>query len=137
MATLDNSAALTLGNWVTSVQAKKLPPPVLEAAKSAVADWIACVIAGSTTSESALVYAASSILGKGEESSLFVFGGKTTAYTAALVHGTMAHALDFDDTIMDCAVHTEASVVSAAFAVAEREGLGGDRLLEGIVAGMS
>ena len=135
VSTIENPLALQLANWITSVQTENLPQAVLDSAKIAFADWIACVLLGSASPEASSVYHGSAVLGKGEDSSLIVYGGKTTAYIAALVHGTMAHSLDFDDTLLDCAIHTGASVCSAAFAAAEREGASGSRLLEGIVVG--
>ena len=41
---------------------------------------------------------------------------------AALVNGTLAHSLDFDDTHLPSVLHPSASVVPAALAVAEARG---------------
>ena len=61
--------------------------------------------------------------------------GGSDAFGAALVNGTAAHGEDFDDTFEGGPVHAGAVVVPAALAICEREGLGGDRLLLGIVTG--
>ena len=57
------------------------------------------------------------------------------APSAALVNGTLAHALDFDDTHVPSILHPSASVVPAALAAAEQAGAPGRRLLAAIVAG--
>src|SRR6187431_367659 len=48
--------------------------------------------------------------------------GKFPAPTAALVNGTLAHSLDFDDTHLPSVLHPSASVVPAALAAAEEVG---------------
>ena len=62
-----------------------------------------------------------------------VMQGSFDAFGAALVNGTAAHGEDFDDTFEGGPVHSGAVIVPAVVAACEREGLGGDRLLVGIV----
>lgn len=57
------------------------------------------------------------------------------APSAALVNGTLAHALDFDDTHVPSILHPSASVVPAALAAAEQAGASGRRLLAAIAVG--
>ncbi|MEV0420637.1 MmgE/PrpD family protein [Streptosporangium canum] len=57
------------------------------------------------------------------------------APSAALVNGTLAHALDFDDTHLPSVLHPSASVVPAALAAAEDAGAGGAALLAAVAAG--
>src|SRR5690606_16626123 len=54
------------------------------------------------------------------------------AASAALVNGTLAHALDFDDTHLPSVLHPSASVVPAALAVAEASGASGASLLAAV-----
>lgn len=65
-----------------------------------------------------------------------VIGGglRLPAHAAALVNGTLAHSLDFDDTHLPSVLHPSASVVPAALAVAESVGATGPALLD--AAGM-
>jgi 2-methylcitrate dehydratase PrpD len=66
-----------------------------------------------------------------------VFGhsGSFDGFGAALVNGTAAHGEDFDDTFEGGPVHSGAVIIPAVVAACERERLGGDRLLVGIVTG--
>ena len=61
--------------------------------------------------------------------------GGYDSFGAALVNGTAAHGEDYDDTFEGGPVHSGAVMVPAVLAICEREGLGGDRLLVGIVTG--
>jgi 2-methylcitrate dehydratase PrpD len=66
-----------------------------------------------------------------------VFGhsGSFDGFGAALVNGTAAHGEDFDDTFEGGPVHSGAVIIPSVVAACERERLGGDRLLVGIVTG--
>ncbi|MCF2531514.1 MmgE/PrpD family protein [Yinghuangia soli] len=69
------------------------------------------------------------------EASVIGFGDRIPADRAALVNGTLAHALDFDDTHLPSVLHPSASVVPAALAAAEAAGATGARLLAAVAAG--
>ncbi|MGW2314110.1 MmgE/PrpD family protein, partial [Actinomadura luteofluorescens] len=56
--------------------------------------------------------------------------------SAALLNGTLAHSLDFDDTHLPSVLHPSASVVPAALAVAEARGASGARLLDAVGVGV-
>jgi 2-methylcitrate dehydratase PrpD len=72
----------------------------------------------------------------GNEQSSVVNAGKTNVPNAALLNGTMAHALDFDDTHLPSVLHPSASVVPAALAVAEFMNVSATALLDSIVMGI-
>ncbi|WP_329520945.1 MmgE/PrpD family protein [Spirillospora sp. NBC_01491] len=56
--------------------------------------------------------------------------------SAALLNGTLAHSLDFDDTHLPSVLHPSASVVPAALAAAEARGASGAALLDAIGVGI-
>ena len=58
------------------------------------------------------------------------------AADAALVNGVAIHGEDFDDTLEGAPIRVGAMVIPAVLAAAERFGLGGDRTLLGIAAGL-
>lgn len=73
----------------------------------------------------------------GDQSSIIVFGDKVTAPFAALANSTMMHALDWDDTIVRPAIHTNVIVLPALMAAAEaRGGIHGKEFLSAYVAGL-
>ncbi|ALX17263.1 2-methylcitrate dehydratase [Burkholderia cepacia JBK9] len=57
------------------------------------------------------------------------------AASAALVNGTLAHAMDFDDSHMRSVLHPSASVIPAALAAAQASGASGAALLDAITVG--
>ena len=74
------------------------------------------------------------LAGAGEEATTAA-GDRRPAADAALLNGTLAHSLDFDDTHRESSLHPGAPVVPAALAVAEREGADAERFLEAVHAG--
>lgn len=81
-------------------------------------DWIACAEAGLGEDVAEIVKA--QVADKG--SSARVGGGRTTASQAALINGTIGHALDYDDTHFDHIGHTSAVIMPAVLAVADHLG---------------
>ena len=73
--------------------------------------------------------------GGAEQATAIGLPGLQPAPSAALVNGTLAHALDFDDTHVPSILHPSASVVPAALAAAEAAHASGERLLAAIAAG--
>jgi 2-methylcitrate dehydratase PrpD len=57
------------------------------------------------------------------------------AASAALLNGTLAHSLDYDDTHLPSVLHPSAAVVPAALAAAEASGATGRDLLRAVAAG--
>jgi 2-methylcitrate dehydratase PrpD len=55
---------------------------------------------------------------------------------AALVNGTLAHSLDYDDTHLPSVLHPSAAVVPAALAAAERSGASGRDLVVAVAVGL-
>ncbi|MFP3468139.1 MmgE/PrpD family protein, partial [Leifsonia sp. SIMBA_070] len=56
-------------------------------------------------------------------------GMRFPAATAALINGTLAHSMDSDDTHLPSVLHPSASVIPAALAVAEAEGVDAGTML--------
>lgn len=80
-------------------------------------DWAACGIAGAQTGEFDDFAAAQRAMGTGQAQ---LFGGGTaTAPLAALVNGTLSHALDYDDTHFAHIGHPSVAVLPAVLALAE------------------
>lgn len=68
-------------------------------------------------------------------STVMVTGERLAAANAAFVNGTMAHALDFDDTHLPSILHPSASVVAGVFAVAEEKESSGVELIRAVAIG--
>ena len=73
---------------------------------------------------------------RGTETTLLGFGTGSSLLNAALIHGTAAHALHFDDTHWGLQGHPTAPVLAAIWALAARQGVSGRAFLEALVAGV-
>jgi 2-methylcitrate dehydratase PrpD len=97
-----------------------LPAEAVEATKRDILDTMGTALAGSAAPGCKGVL--DMVRGwKGKpESTVLVFGDRAPAPHIALVNGTMAHALDFDDTHDKAVLHAGVTVIPAALAVAEQ-----------------
>lgn len=68
-------------------------------------------------------------------STVIGYGVRTTPTTAAFANGTLAEALDFQDSNMDILTHNGAPVISAVLAIAEKEDSVWSRVATAIIAG--
>jgi len=68
------------------------------------------------------------------ESTIMLYGGKVPARAAVLLNSSMARAIDLDEVHEELSHHTCVTVVPAAFAMAERQGVGNGKDLITAVA---
>ena len=61
---------------------------------------------------------------------------KLPSASAALINGTLAHILDFDDTHLPSVLHPSASIVPTALAVAEEVNASPDQILRSVAIGI-
>lgn len=126
-----------LAEFANSLTYEALPDEVKARIKQLVLDLTGNIIrarhdANSTSS----VIAAMTRLGYGGGNCTVL--GDDTRYTApgaAMINGTLAHSLDFDDTHAAGSIHSGAPIVPAAFAAAEMVSASGKDVIAAIVAG--
>jgi len=126
-----------LADFVASASYDTLPGEVRNRAKWLATDMFGIAVRARHEAESTpALLAAVEKLGLGQGSSGVI--GDERGYSppgAALVNGTLAHSLDFDDTHARGSIHPSAPIVPAALAAAEMAGADGKTLIAGIVAG--
>ena len=105
-------------------------------AEQAISDTMGCMLAGAADSATRSVRAAFSREIGSLGAAGIVGGGRTSASLAALVNGTAAHALDFDDNFHGATTHASAVLVPALLAVAESEGATGEALVQAYLVGL-
>jgi 2-methylcitrate dehydratase PrpD len=132
-----SSPTRDLADFVAGLTHETMPDEVRERAKALVLDLIGISIRARHDAEStpAMVAAARHL---GLASGTCTVIGDATGYTpagAAMLNGTLAHSLDFDDTHASGSLHPSAPIVPAAFAAAEMAGADGKSVLAAIVAG--
>ena len=97
----------------------RLTPPfeAREMMRLSLFDWAACAIAGAREVEFANFVAVQKASSTG--TAQIVGGGSTSAPAAALINGTLSHALDYDDTHFAHIGHPSVAVVPAVLALAD------------------
>lgn len=120
---------------VLCVRFSLLPPQAINIAKQVVLDGLAVMLAGSTeplgVGRIAIEYVKE--MGGAAQSSVISGGFKTSMLNAAFANGTMAHALDFDNTSYPLN-HPTSPTLPAILAIAEHFALGGKQIIESLVA---
>jgi 2-methylcitrate dehydratase PrpD len=113
-----------------------LPVEVAHSVRQRTLDILGIAIAASSldTSEAVRGYAVAES-GRAEATAIGI-PQPLPASLAALVNGTLAHSLDYDDTHLPSVLHPSASVVPAALAVAQAAGRSGRELLAAIAVGV-
>ena len=85
-----------------------LPPAVVDAVTGHVLDTVGLMLAATGTAEGEAARAVAARWGTGGDAGT-AFGERMPAPSAAFVNGTLAHALDFDDTHLPSILHPSAT----------------------------
>lgn len=117
--------AETLAGWAAGLRFEDLPEEVVADTRRRILDTLGIIAAASTTPQTQAVRTAAAALGQGDEAGLIGFGGRTTAALAALVNGSGAHGINFDDTHPETLIHTSVSTVPVALSLGESIGASG------------
>jgi 2-methylcitrate dehydratase PrpD len=135
MTALQNvSNADAIVDFAADTTFDKLPKEVLDAARFCLVDWFGVAI-GATNEEA--VKAIKRVV-KGWNSTgkaPVLVDGESSPGAAALVNGTMAHCLDFDDTHVGSIAHLTGPTWAAAFAVGAHTGASPREIVAAFVSG--
>src|SRR5258706_9142477 len=144
VANSSTRVADALAGFATGLAFRDLPAAAIEAAKRSILDTLAVSVAGtrSRTGQSAIKAFANGANGAGGTAT--VMGTKFMAHPAlaALVNGTLGHALDFDDVWADddgvvaWRGHPSVCVLPAVLAAGESEGCDGATALLAYIIGV-
>lgn len=127
-----DTAIIRLARWITACPLHQ-NSIATQRARVAVQDTVACILAGSHAPVTQRTAQAIKGLGSGPCSA--IDGTRVAAPWAAMLNGTAAHALDFDDYDFPAASHPSAVLVPAVFALAEELGASGADVLDAYVVG--
>ncbi len=124
----------TFAEFAQSCRSRRLDEATIHHAKRAVIDWYAALMPGA-------VVAPATMLEKALAEDLdhggahLALGRRATMRTAALINGTAAHTVEFDDIFKFGIYHPGAPTISAALAAAQHQNATGDALLRAVIAG--
>jgi 2-methylcitrate dehydratase PrpD len=124
-----------IANWVSGYRDDALPADVVESTKLRILDIVGCMLgaAGQTDVMGAKSAAAQAFPGVQTRSIPFSDGASIAG--AALINGTAALVLEFDDSHLESALHPTSPVVAAALPLAHARGCTGSKLLAAVSIG--
>ncbi len=122
--------------YIRGISYEDIPAEVIDAAKAALADYVAVTLAGSRMPESVIVRKFAAKHFSAPEARIFGAADSANSGLAALANAVAAHAHDLDDCSDLCLGHPTITVAPAAFAVGEALGVSGKELLRAYVLGL-
>ncbi|MFQ6029265.1 MAG: MmgE/PrpD family protein [Dehalococcoidia bacterium] len=124
-----------IAEYIVSTDLEDFPPEAVSAAKGAIIDCLACMLAGSREPLADVLCRHVNSEGGNPAATVVGRGFKTFASAAALVNGAMAHALDYDDITQVTKTHPTAVLLPATLALAEEAAANGREVLVAYMVG--
>jgi 2-methylcitrate dehydratase PrpD len=124
-----------VSRFAAGVRDGNFGPEILQDARRRTTDIIGIALAASGMEPARIVGGVIEDWGGEEQAGVIGRGERYPAASAALMNGTLAHSLDYDDTHLPSVLHPSAAVVPAALAAAEFSGAKGRDLLTAVAAG--
>ena len=124
-----------VGQFVQGLRLADVPQNVIEKSKLVFLDTLGVALASSTMDFGRMVSNVAQKLGGPSSSRLIGSAAKVAAANAVLANGTLAHGLDYDDTLEEAIVHTGCCAAITALAVGEERAASGRAVLEAAIAG--
>ena len=130
----ENETVRRVASWAAAAPGRNWPSEVLEAARACLLDTLGVTLGAlGEPGGQAVRRVVESWQATGK--ARIALGGTTCAAGAALVNGTFAHCLDYDDTHVGATAHLSAPVWSATLAVGQQTGAEGRDMMAAFIAG--
>ena len=124
-----------IGRFASGLRLADVPPPVVEKAKLVFLDTLGIALASSTMDFGLMAINVARKLGGPKASLLIGTSDRVAAANAVMTNGTLAHGLDYDDTLEEAIVHTGCCAGITALATGEEVGATGAEVLEAAIVG--
>ena len=126
-----------LARYASELVFDDLPLEVVERSKLLLLDFLAVTIGGRYKADTTgqLIDAAETLGWRAGTATALGLSADFVPSAAALINGTLAHSLEFDDTHSAASLHPSATVIPAVLAAAEMRAASGRDLITAIVAG--
>jgi 2-methylcitrate dehydratase PrpD len=125
----------SVAEWILNSGYQNVSDDVKQNAKKCILDTIGVALAGSKTEVSKIIIEYAGCESGVGKSLIWGSGIRVSSGLAALANGTMAHALDFDETNYSSIAHPSAVVIPAIFAIAEILNTTGKNFLSSFITG--
>lgn len=124
-----------MGRFVSELKLGDVPRAVVDKAKLVFLDTLGIALASSTMDFGKMAISVARKLGGANDSLLIGTASRVAAANAVIANGTLAHGLDYDDTLEEAVVHTGCCAGMTALAVGEAVDASGAAVLEAAIAG--
>jgi len=124
-----------LARRAANLRYEDIPEPARMLARQCVLDYLGVAIAGAAEPLVRMLRDEMSEAGGAEQASIIGNPVRLPEWSAALVNGAAAHALDYDDVNIAIPGHPSVAILPGLLALAEREKASGHDLMLGFVAG--
>ena len=126
-----------MAEFCEKIKFEILPEEVVKRAKLLILDTVDIIIRARHDAEStkSLISAVNKLDLNNGNCQVFSDKSKYVPSAAALINGTLAHSLDFDDTHAEASLHSSAPILAAAFAAAQMKNCSGQELITACVLG--
>ena len=125
----------TLARYMVQAREAALPPEVAVKGKHHILDTLAAMVSGAALEPGRIAIEFARSQGGTEEAQVLSTPFLTTAVTAAMANGFLAHSDETDDSHAPSGTHPGCGIVPAALAMGERNAVSGRRLLNAVVLG--
>src|SRR4051794_28328637 len=132
---MTETASEILADHFVGLTVSKIPPKLIDDAKTLLLDYLGVALAGSRTDSGRIGNRFAAETGGEPEATLIGDGRRVPALHAAMANAISSHSVELDDVDVLALFHFSPPVVSSALAVAEREHASGQELVAAIVAG--
>ncbi len=130
----ENGTIRRVASWAAAAPGRNWPPEALEAARACLLDTLGVTL-GALGEPAGRAVRRVVENWQAAGNARIALGGTTCAAGAALVNGTFAHCLDYDDTHVGATAHLSAPVWSATLAVGQQVGAEGREMMAAFIAG--
>src|SRR6516164_8182319 len=124
-----------IAKFLNGLKLEDVPQAVVQKTKLVLLDTLGVALASSTMDFGRMVMNVAQKLGGPSSSRLIGSSLKVAAANAVMANGTLAHGLDYDDTLEEAIVHTGCCAGITALAAGEEVGANGAKVLEAAIAG--
>lgn len=124
-----------VAEFISTYPDREIPKGVLPRAKDGIIDYVGVTLAGGEEESVKRVREVAENMGGASQATIWSTGRKTSVTLAALVNGTAAHALDFDDTNLVMVAHPSIQLLPGLCALGEYQHSSGYDILTAYIIG--
>ncbi|AMN41155.1 MmgE/PrpD family protein [Rhodoplanes sp. Z2-YC6860] len=134
-AQFPHSLSQQIADWVSGYSHDALPADVIQSTKLRILDIMGCMLGAAAHPDALSARDTAAQAFPGAQTRSIPYGGGASMAGAALVNGTAALVLEFDDSHLESALHSSSPVIAVAIPVAHAQGCTGRQFIAAVALG--